>query len=679
MNDVDSRDAALSDPYLWLEDVTGERALDWVRERNAATGAALEGEEFAALKARILEALNSDARIPTVVQHGAFLYNFWNDAANPRGVWRRTTSQSYRTLNPVWETVLDVDALGAAEGVNWVWQGSVWWRGDTTRCLVSLSRGGADANEVREFDVIEKRFVDGGFKLLESKGSAQWLDADTLLIARDFGANTLTTSGYPRQIRVLKRGVHAKDAPVMLEIDETDTLVWASMDRTQGREYVTLRRYLTIFSKSHLLWRDETLHRLELPEDVDIGYFGEHLLVSLRTAWQGFSAGSLIATNLEDFLNGKPAFTALFTPSERRALGTWATTQNHVVLTILENVRTKLEALHFDGTWHTRALDLPAQGTAQAWPLEAETSDILHVVVTDDLTPNTLLEIDLSANDTVTTLKATPAFFDATTLQAVQLEATSRDGTRIPYTVLARKDAALNGMNPTVLYGYGGFEVSLLPTYSSGVGIGWLERGGVYVVANIRGGGEFGPDWHNSALKENRQRCYDDFIAVAEDLIARGYTSSSTLGISGGSNGGLLVGAVMTQRPDLFSAVSCAVPLLDMRRYHLLLAGASWMSEYGDPDKPEEWAYISQYSPYQNLEPDKTYPPVLFTTSTRDDRVHPGHARKMTARMLEYHQDAYLYENIEGGHAGAADNAQMAHRTALVYRFFWNKLLAAGS
>jgi prolyl oligopeptidase len=570
--------------------------------------------------------------------------------------------------------VLDVDALGAAEGVNWVWQGSTWLKGEATRCVVALSRGGADANETREFDVTEKRFVTDGFKLPESKGSAEWLNANTLLIARDFGPNTLTASGYPRQIRALNRHQPLEDAPVVLEIEETDTFVWSSVKRTRGHEYVKLTRYFTFFTLAHYLWRDGQLQRLELPDDVDVDFFGEHLLVSLRTAWRGFPAGSLIATKLEDFLSGTFEFTALFTPSERVALRDWLTTPNHLVLTILDNVRTKLEVLRFDGTWQRRGLPLPARGTANAWPLEAERSDIIHVIVTDHLTPSTLLEIDLSANDTVTTLNTAPGFFDATGLHATQLEATSKDGTRIPYTVVASENLELNGENPTVLYGYGGFEVSELPMYSPGVGIGWLERGGVYVVANIRGGGEFGPTWHDTALKENRQRCYDDFIAVAEDLIARGYTSNQHLGISGGSNGGLLVGAVMTQRPDLFNAVSCAVPLLDMRRYHLLLAGASWMAEYGDPDNPEEWAYISRYSPYQNLEPNKTYPSVLFTTSTRDDRVHPGHARKMAARLLEYGQDAYLYENIEGGHAAAADNAQMAHRMALVYQFFWEKL-----
>jgi prolyl oligopeptidase len=663
------------DPYLWLEEVSSERALDWVRAQNAVTSAALEDEEFAALKARVLTALDSDARIPTVQKHGAFLYNFWTDAENPRGLWRRTTPESYRSVNPAWETVLDVDALGAAEGVNWVWKSEVWGPPGSSRVMVVLSRGGADAHEAREFDVERLEFVEGGFRLPESKGWMSWLDADALFVTRDFGAGTLTTSGYPRQIRTLQRGASLEDTPVLFEIPETDTLVISEVTYSRGERFVSVHRYLTFFMREHHLWRDGKLLRLDLPDDADIGFFAGQLLVNLRTDWRGFAGGSLITTPLEAFVAGTPEFTALFTPTARRALGDWALTENHIVLTILDNVRTKLEALRFThGAWQHRILHLPTDGTAFARVLERDLGDVLHVIATDTLTPNTLLEIDLNDGDAIQTLKSAPAFFDSASLQSRQLEAISADGTRIPYTVTARADVKLDGSNETILYGYGGFEVSQLPYYSPGIGIGWLEAGGVYVVANIRGGGEFGPDWHNAVLKENRQRCYEDFIAVAEDLIARGYTSSAHLGISGGSNGGLLVGAVMTQRPDLFGAVLCAVPLLDMRRYHLLLAGASWMAEYGDPDNPEEWAFISRYSPYQNLEPGKSYPPVLFTTSTRDDRVHPGHARKMAARMRELGLEAMLFENIEGGHAAAADNAQMAHRVALSYRFARQKL-----
>ena len=436
-----------------------------------------------------------------------------------------------------------------------------------------------------------------------------------------------------------------------------------------------LQRYETIFTSETILLRGNQLVVLEVPADAQVSFFGSHLIVRLRTDWLGFSGGSLIAASLEAFLGGARDFAVLFTPTPTRALSDWAQTRDALVLTVLDNVRTRLEVLNFDGAWQKRDLNLPVNGTANAAPLEInDTGNTVLVTVTDYLTPNTLLSIDLSAHDALETLKSSAQFFDASDLETQSLEAISADGTRIPYTVVARKGLALSAANPTLLYGYGGFEVSELPSYRAGVGIGWLEAGGVYVVANIRGGGEFGPSWHSSALKENRQRCFDDFIAVAEDLIRRGITSSHHLGINGGSNGGLLVGAVMTQRPELFAAVVCQVPLLDMRRYHLLLAGASWMAEYGDPDQPEEWAYISRYSPYQNLKPGVSYPPVLFTTSTRDDRVHPGHARKMAARMLEDGQGVLLYENIEGGHAGAADNAQAAQMAALMYRFLWQKL-----
>ncbi|WP_423228627.1 prolyl oligopeptidase family serine peptidase [Pseudaquabacterium inlustre] len=684
------------DPYLWLEDVQGERALAWVRERNAATRAVLEAQpRFAATRDGLRAILDSRDRIPAVTRRGDWFYNVWRDAQHPRGLWRRCTLVEYRKDSPAWETVIDLDALAKAEGENWVWAGAQALGPDYRRCLVSLSRGGADATVVREFDTVAKRFVpasEGGFALPEAKSRVSWADADTLYVGSDFGPGSLTDSGYPRVIRRWRRGTPLADAPVVFEGRASDVSVSVSVDRTPGFERTVFARATDFYNAElSLLRADGSLSRIALPDDADLDFWRDLALVKLRSAWpvagRRWPAGALLVGDAQALLEGRPvAWQALFEPTATRSLASHSTTRSHVLLNVLDNVAGRLEEWRRDGQgesarWVKRDVVTPYPGTLSASalhdPLLAQDafSESYWLSYTDFLTPDSLM-LGRTGRDAREPMKARKAFFDTTGMRVEQRFATSKDGTRVPYFVVWPRDAKADGRNPTLLYGYGGFEVSQQPWYSAGFGQAWYAHGGVLVVANIRGGGEFGPAWHQAAVKADKQKSYDDFAAVAEDLIAQKITSPRHLGIEGGSNGGLLVGAVMLQRPELFNAVVCQVPLLDMRRYHRLLAGASWMAEYGDPDQPAEWAWISRYSPYQNVPAAsaKALPGVLFTTSTRDDRVHPGHARKMAARMAERGHAVLYYENIEGGHGGAADNAQRADMLALEFSFLWRQL-----
>jgi prolyl oligopeptidase len=667
------------DENLWLEEVTGEKALAWARERNAESAKALEPEGVAKLEARLLSILDSDARIPLVDRQGRWLYNFWKDARNPHGLWRRTTLAEYRKASPAWETVLDLDALGAAEHESWVWEGAECLRPAYRRCLLSLSRGGADASVVREFDLSKKAFVPGGFTLPEAKSRVAWLDANTLYVGTDFGPGSMTSSGYPRVVKVWKRGTPLAAARTVYQGQPDDVSVTAFRDLTRGFQRDLVERRITFFSSELFLRKGDTLVRIDKPDSARATVWRELLLVSLRDDWtvggRTYPAGALLAASLDAFLAGERSLDLLFEPTERRSLAAFVVTRHHVILNELDNVRNRLFRLRRDhGAWTREPLPgLPDLASIDVSAVDEEASDALWISVTDFLTP-TSLSLASPGQERPELLKQLPTFFDAAGLVTQQHEAVSQDGTRVPYFEVAREGITLDGQNPTLLYGYGGFEIPELPLYRGTNGAAWLERGGVYVVANIRGGGEFGPRWHKAALKAARPRAYEDFIAVAEDLVRRKVTSPAHLGILGGSNGGLLVGNALTMRPDLFGAVVCMVPLLDMRRYHRLLAGASWMGEYGNPDLPEEWAFIQAFSPYHNLREGVRYPPTLFMTSTRDDRVHPGHARKMAARMLAAKQDVLYHENIEGGHGGAATNAQAAHMYGLAYAFLWSKL-----
>lgn len=664
----------LDDPYLWLEEVDGARARAWVEERNRITEAELEAQPaFAALRDRLRAILDSTGKIPYAGCHAGLLYNFWRDARHARGVWRRTTLTEYRKAAPAWEPIIDLDQLAREEGENWVWGGVTWLEPDGARCLVSLSRGGGDAHVVREFDVAARRFVPDGFILPEAKSDVAWIDRDTLFVGTDFSPGSLTGSGYPRIVKQWRRGTPLAAAETVFEARPDDLSVSAWVDATPGFERAFVQRQIGFYSSELFLRRDGRLLRVPKPADANAFAVRDQLVIELRSSWEAGGAtypqGALLAADFEAFLGGAAAFETLFLPSPTTSLDGLTVTRDALLLTVLDKVKNRIvELRRQDGRWQARDLDLPSMGALDTWAFDRVASNRYFLTMTGFTAPSTLYLMDVGS-DAREPLKAMPAFFQAEGLQVHQFEARSGDGTRVPYFAVMHRDTRLDGDNPTVLYGYGGFEVSLKPSYGAIGGAAWLENGGVYVVANIRGGGEFGPGWHQAALKGDRQRAFDDFIGVAEDLIARGISSPRRLGIMGGSNGGLLVGAVLTQRPELFHAVVCQVPLLDMRRYHLLLAGASWMGEYGDPDDPAEWAWIGRYSPYHQVRAGESYPRVLFTTSTRDDRVHPGHARKMAARMLEQGHDLLYWENLEGGHAGAADNAQTARMWALTWTF----------
>ena len=680
-----------ADPYLWLEDITGTEALDWARAQNARAQQEFEADpEFASLRDDLLAILDSDERIPYVTKLGEHYYNFWRDQEHPRGIWRRTTPGEYRKREPAWEVIIDVDALNEAEGETWVWHGADCFKPERPgqpyeRCLVALSRGGADADVTREFDLTTKAWAADGFFRPEAKGALGWIDRDTVYVYTDFGDDSLTKSGYPRIAKVWRRGTPMESAEIAYEGRRDDVGIGAFRDDTRGHERDFVSRAIT-FYEDELYLRDAEggLRKIDAPDSARKSVHRDWLLLELREPYtagaQSFPAGTLLAARLDGFLAGRRDFEVLFEPTPTASLAGFDWTRNHLLLNVLDNVQNRISVLTppagsaSDATWSSEPLTgAPASGSLGVTAVDDEESDEYFLTATDFVTPTTLYLGNVGGS--AEKLKALPAFFDVSGLTVTQRFARSADGTEIPYFLVARADLPRDGDNPTLLYGYGGFEVALTPSYSPGVGRGWLSQGGVYVVANIRGGGEFGPRWHQAALKANRHRAYEDFAAVAQDLIETRITGPKRLGIQGGSNGGLLVGNMLTQYPELFGAVVCQVPLLDMRRYHELLAGASWMAEYGDPDDPEEWAFIRSFSPYQNVRDDADYPPVLFTTSTRDDRVHPGHARKMTARMAAQGHEVLYYENIEGGHGGAADNRQQAYMQALAYTFLKQRLM----
>ncbi|EHR51937.1 serine protease, S9A family peptidase [Saccharomonospora marina XMU15] len=672
------------DPYLWLEEVTSEPALDWVRARNEETvGPLTRGRRFETLREELRQVLDADDRIPHVRRRGDHLYNFWQDAAHPRGLWRRTTLEEYRKPEPDWVVLIDVDALAAAEGENWVWQGATVLRPSLSRCLVELSRGGADATVVREFDLERAEFVEGGFELPEAKGSVAWIDEDRIYVGTDFGDGSLTTSGYPRLVKEWRRDTPLSQASLVFEGEPGDVAVRGFHDATPGWERDFVRRSIDFYRGELHLRTGEELTRVDVPEDAITSVYREWLLVRTRSSWRvgdtEHPPGALLAARLADFLAGERTMTVLFEPDAHTCLDYHAWTRDHLVIGTLSDVTTRLRVLTPTADrWLDRPLlGVPDVGTVALVDTEPYRDNEFLLQTSGFTEPAALVrgvldgERPREAETELETLKRAPEFFSSEGMSTQQLFATSRDGTSIPYFVVR---PAGGGDGPTLLTGYGGFEVSLTPSYSGVIGRGWLARGGTYVVANLRGGGEYGPDWHSQAVKANRERVYEDFAAVATDLVARGITTPGRLGIQGGSNGGLLTGVMLTRHPELFGAVVSQVPLLDMRRYHLLLAGASWQAEYGNPDEPQDWAYLSAYSPYHNVEKGQNYPPVLFVTSTRDDRVHPAHARKMVARMREYGHDVSYYENIEGGHGAAADNAQLAFKWALVFEFLWQRL-----
>ena len=675
-----------TDPYLWLEDVDGDRAMEWVRAHNERSLGVLQGDpRYAALHDQALAIVQAQDRIPSPgFTRDGHIDNFWQDAQHVRGVWRRTTLDSYRTDTPQWETVLDIDALAEAENANWVYKGSTCLAPEERYCLISLSNGGKDAVTLREFDAVERRFVEGGIVLPESKGDAAWIDRDTLLVSRDFGPGTLTSSGYPMVVKRMKCGQTPDQAETLCTGQPSDVSVsgYTLRDADGAVKAVLINRAVDFYSSE--TWRmadDGTLTRLALPPKSDInGLVDGRLVVSLKQDWtapsgQEFRSGDLIAWPLEAWLSDQATRAQLvLRPTERQAVEAVNATRNTLVVALYDNVRGSVRVYRpGEAEWTQTTLDLP-QNVSVGVGSASETDDKVFVSVTGYLNPPSLWLAD-AATGGVDQVKAMPAKFDAAGMTVEQHEARSADGTMIPYFVVHKADMPLDGSNPTLLYGYGGFESSLLPGYSATVGKLWLERGGVYVIANTRGGGEFGPRWHEAALQENRQRAHEDFQAVALDLIARDITSQPKLGIMGGSQGGLFMGAMLTQRPDLINAAVIQVPLFDMLRFHKLLAGASWIGEYGDPDVPEQRAWIERYSPYQNLRAGQPYPEVFIHTSTKDDRVHPGHARKAAARLEELGYPVLFYENTDGGHAAGANLRETARRIALEYTYLSRRLM----
>ncbi len=669
--------AADEDPYLWLEEVEGEKALSWAKEKSAADTAVIEAvPEFEGIHARLIEIYNSRDRIPTPGIRGAWVYNFWRDAEHVRGIWRRTFISEYVKESPAWEIVLDLDALAEDEDENWVWDGASCLAPEYRHCMVALSRGGADAAVRREFDATAKAFVEDGFFVPEAKARVSWKDENTLWIGTDFGEGSLTKSGYPRFTKAWKRGTALEDAKTIFEGSVDDVSVSAfSMHTPEGR-YDIVSRTPEFFRGTSYLILGDRLVKIDIPEDASLqGIFKDQMLVALRSDWTigdtTYPQDALLAIDVDKFLQGCRSFDVLFEPEERVSLGGVTNTLNHLLMTTLDNVRGRLYRLTpGEEGWSKEEIKLPGMGTISIGST-GDFDDSFFFTYTDFTTPSSLY---LVRNDgKAEMVKASPTWFNSTGMSVAQHEAISKDGTKIPYFVFMPKEFEANGADPTLLHAYGGFEVSLKPRYSGSKGFAWVERGGVYVLANIRGGGEFGPKWHQAAMKEKHQNNFDDFIAVAEDLITRKITSPEHLGIMGGSQGGLLVGGAFVQRPELFEAVVCQVPLLDMKRYNKLLAGASWMAEYGNPDT-DDWEYIKTWSPYQNLDPKKDYPRVFFWTNTRDDRVHPAHARKMVAKMTDMNKPVFYYENTEGGHGSGANLNQRAYTEALTYAYLWKML-----
>jgi prolyl oligopeptidase len=676
---------ALVDPYLWLEDIDTAPVRAWAAERNSETLAALADAQFESDKAAVLAILNAADRIPWIQQRGRFVYNFWQDAEHRKGLWRRTTLENYRGDNPKWETLLDVDVLAKTEGEDWVWRGCTTLPPEHRRGLVQLSRGGADAAVTREFDLAEKRFVDGGFYLPEAKGGADWLDLDTLLVSSALGGEAFqTVSGYARTVRCYRRGENFDAAPVVFECERGHMGVWARRDHGPADPRTLFWRRIDFERHEDFIEQGAAPRvRLDIPTDASSSLDRDWLILNLRSAWNvgghSYPTGALLVISLKAFLGGERDFTVLFAPSQRCFLQSFSSAGGLVALNILDEVRSRILFARFaENRWSIESVaGFPELSVLSIFPLALDDDDwfaeserergVFVVASQDSVTPPAQSLVRYGQAPEM--LKQSPARFDAAGLDIVQLEAVSDDGTGVPYFQIGPANLSYDGSQPTLLTGYGGFQISSLPYYSATVGKLWLERGGVYVVANIRGGGEFGPDWHKAGMRAGKKLAHDDFAAVARDLIARRVTRPERLACIGGSNGGLLVGNMLTRYPDLFGAIKCAVPLLDMKRYSKLTAGSSWISEYGDPDVPADWAFLREISAYQAVEGGRHYPPILLTTSARDDRVHPGHARKMAARLLALGYRVYFYEPPEGGHAGATDNTRLAFNTALDFAF----------
>ena len=669
--------------HLYLEDVLGDKALGEVKSWNKRSLDRLMADpRFKTMEAEALEILQSKDKIPYVSYRGGEVHNFWQDETHVRGIWRKSTLESYLSGNTTWDTVLDFDKLSKEEDKNWVYKGNNCLAPDYEMCFVNLSDGGKDAVIRREFNAKTGEWVDDGFVTEESKGTIDWVDANHAIVGVDFGQGTMTDSGYPRLAKLWKRGTPLSAAKLIGEGEQADVGYWGgTLELADGSREILIARSKTFYT-SEYIWVPREGDKLgeavtlPIPEKLNMyGSFKDQILLQLNEDWRGHKSGDLVSFDIHDFMKDGKIETVheVFSPDEKSSMNGAGTTKSKVLLSISRDVTSAAYAFDWDGkNWTSEKLDFPANGTVSIGATN-DKEDIAFISSESFLTPDTLWTYN-TATGKKAEAKSLPAWFDADSMVSEQFFATSTDGTKVPYFVVRNKDTKMDGTNPTLLYGYGGFEISLNPSYSATRGKLWLERGGVYVLANIRGGGEYGPKWHQAGLKTERQRIYDDFISVAEELIAKDITSPKHLGIEGGSNGGLLMGVMFTQRPDLFNAVVCAVPLLDMMRYHKLLAGASWMGEYGDPDDAAEGKFLRSISPYHNVDPKADYPEVFFVTSTKDDRVHPGHARKVAKRMEDQGHDFLYYENIDGGHSAAANLKETAKRLALQHTYLMQKL-----
>ena len=653
------------DPYIWLEDVNSEKSLAWVKSHNQRTIDELQAKTtFERVREASLAIMSATDKIPMISFHRNYVYNFWTDQKNPRGLYRRTTYASYKTANPHWEILLDVDQLGKQEGKSWVFHGCSIYKPESKRCLMNLSEGGKDAHEVREFDLETKKFIPGGFFLPLAKSSVAWIDRDTLLVSTELGEGSLTESGYPRIVKVLKRGQDLANAEQVFDIPVKDMRAYVFNDCKPDSCEAYIIQDIDFYHKDFYLFKDKKeLVKIEIPRTADfLGSFKEKYYFSLTQDWLGFKAGTLLRSTFGDWKNAE----LVYVPTAISSFEGIEFSKNEIYLNVLENVNRKVYKL--GKNLELIPFPAPSVGNASIAAVDIYEDRALFSFE-NSITPPTLYEW----NGELKKIKSMPARFDNANLVVEQFEATSFDGVKIPYFII--RDQSKTGPQPTIMTAYGGFQIAMYPYYEGVQGKVWLTQGGQYVIANIRGGGEFGPKWHEAALKQNRQVAYNDLFAVTEEIIKRGFTTADQLGFIGGSNGGLLAGVALTQRPDLYKAILINVPLLDMLRYHKLHAGASWIGEYGNPDIDAERAYIQKYSPYQNIKPDQKYPAVFLATSTFDDRVHPGHARKFGARLEEMKIPFYYYENMEGGHAAAADLNQRARFLALEYSFFFDQLM----
>ena len=654
-----------NDPFLWLEEVEGARALEWVAAQNARTLAAWGGSAFEADRDAVKAGLDRPDRLPGITRRGAHLYNFWQDAAHPAGIWRRTTLADFAADRESWETLFDLDAHIRAEGGDWAWQGAATLPGTHDLALLYLSRGGSDAATIREYDIAARAFVPGGFHTPEAKGHAEWIDRDTLLLSSTLGG-LATHAGLARGVRLWRRGTAPEAAPVIFETDHANMMAWGSVDRDAPGRLTFHERTRFFDVRHHLGDITGAKTRLNVPEDAELAWDAHWLALRPRTPWLGHAADTLLGIGLAEFLAGSRDFVVLARPAPRRSLRGFFFCQGRLIVSELDELRPYYFVLT-PGQWRAATLPgLPEYGVASLTTLdhEPEESDGTLLLTTEDpLTPPALSLTSITCAAPAL-LRASTPMFRADGLVVTRHEAISCDGTRIPY-VQTGPDREPDGDAPVHLYGYGGFRISVMPQYRGSIGKLWLERGGTTVTAHLRGGGEFGTGWHQSAIRENKHLSHDDFAAVAADLVARGVTRPSRIAAEGGSNGGLLIANMLTRYPERFGALFCTIPLIDMRRFHKLLIGASWIAEYGNPENPADWQFMREFSAYHRAEAGRAYPPILIATTRRDDRVHPAHARKMVAKLQAQGHAAWLHEPPAGGHGYGKDNAEVAGFVAL--------------